>query len=89
MDLVPAGALLEGRQLCEPYIGNETKGPQIVAANVVLLVLSATAVTLRFISRKKSRAKIDWDDYLILSSLVRLRIFIESSFKGFWLSRLT
>lgn len=43
----------------------------VVAANVILLVLASTAVTLRVIARRKQRIPLKADDFLIVAALVR------------------
>ena len=44
---------------------------RVVAANVILLVLASTAVTLRVLARRKQRQPLKADDFLIVAALVR------------------
>ena len=47
------------------------KGPLVLGVSICMTVLAITAVTLRFISRRLSRADFWWDDWFILAALVR------------------
>ena len=49
---------------------NATEVPKIIAVSVVLIILSTSAVILRFISRMLSKAGLWWDDWVIVAALV-------------------
>ncbi|MCJ1405072.1 hypothetical protein MMC11_008298 [Xylographa trunciseda] len=49
---------------------NATDAPKIIAVSVVLIIISTSAVVLRFISRMLSKAGLWWDDWLIVAALV-------------------
>ncbi|PLB44174.1 hypothetical protein P170DRAFT_467920 [Aspergillus steynii IBT 23096] len=44
--------------------------PNQIAADVVGILLAVSAVAARFLSRYRSRARLNWDDYLILVALM-------------------
>jgi hypothetical protein len=49
---------------------SDTHGPAIQAVQIVMIVLAATSVTLRFISRKLGGVSFWWDDWFILAATV-------------------
>lgn len=49
---------------------NDNAASRIIAVCVVLIVLAAVAVALRFVSRWLSRAGLWWDDWTILAAMV-------------------
>ena len=49
---------------------NADMGPTMVRLCVSMMVLSTTAVVLRFVSRKVIRQPLQWDDWMILISLI-------------------
>lgn len=46
------------------------RGPFLIRTCCAMIALSATAVTLRFLSRRLSKVSLWWDDWLILIALV-------------------
>ena len=54
----------------EMHIGDNRDG-QMIAANVICLVVAYTFVMARFVSRSMIKARCGWDDWLILSATVR------------------
>ena len=46
------------------------RGPHLVRVCSAMIALSATAVAFRFLSRRLSRVRSLWDDWLILIALV-------------------
>lgn len=46
------------------------KGPIILGISILVTFLAITAVALRFLSRKLSKAQYWWDDWMILAALV-------------------
>jgi len=48
---------------------HDDRGPTVIAANVVLVILSCSAVALRFLSRKLSGAGYWYDDWVIVAAL--------------------
>ena len=48
----------------------ESKGPDIVAANLVVAILATIAVTLRLVARKTQKIGFKSDDILICLALV-------------------
>lgn len=59
-------------QLCGNAIPSlkDSRGPEIIAAIVVIMVLATLAVVLRLGSRKISAAEFGKDDFLIVLALV-------------------
>ena len=49
---------------------NDTHVPQLIASFVVSLFLAYSAIVLRLISRRLSRTRLGWDDWIIVLSLV-------------------
>ena len=49
---------------------NANASPRIIAVSIVLIVITAVIVTLRFISRWVSKAGMWWDDWTILAAMV-------------------
>ena len=49
---------------------NETLVPSLVASNTVCLILAHIAVALRFLCRRMTRVKYEYDDWLIVAGLV-------------------
>ena len=49
---------------------NANVSPRVVAVSVVLIVITAVTVTLRFVSRWVSKAGMWWDDWMILAAMV-------------------
>ena len=47
-----------------------TQAPRIIATSIVLMIISAIAVALRFIARHLSEAGLWWDDWTILGAMV-------------------
>lgn len=58
---------------------SESQTPRIIAASITLISLSTTAVILRLIARKLSRAGFWWDDWAILGALVCLSLLYFQS----------
>jgi hypothetical protein len=54
----------------DPNNINADNGPMMVQLCVSMMVLSGTAVVLRLISRRVVRQSLQWDDWVILMSLV-------------------
>lgn len=48
----------------------EDRTPEVRAILVILLPMTIIAVALRFLSRRLAKARIWWDDWLVLLSLV-------------------
>ena len=46
------------------------KGPLVLGVSILVSFLAITAVALRFLSRKLSKAHYWWDDWMILAALV-------------------
>ena len=61
---------------------NETRGPEIVAVNVVLGFLALLGVGLRLWARHIRGVPLQWSDYMILLSLVRLGLNQPSHVNG-------
>ena len=51
------------------------KGPMVLGISILLCFLAIKAVTLRFLSRKLSKAQYWWDDWMILAALVSLQFY--------------
>jgi hypothetical protein len=49
---------------------SDSHGPVIQAVQIVMIVLAASSVTLRFISRKLGGGSLWWDDWFILAATV-------------------
>jgi len=49
---------------------NENNGPTVIGVSVMLTVLSAITVALRFVSRWRIKAPLQLDDWLSIPSLV-------------------
>ena len=49
---------------------NDTLVPNVIAANVICLVLSLVAIVARFVARRLIRASFKWDDWLIVLAWV-------------------
>ena len=47
-----------------------TKDVKLIAANVIILFLSPTAVVLRLLSRRIAAVRFGWDDYTIIVAMV-------------------
>lgn len=56
---------------------NEDKGPHLARICSVMIVISAIAVVLRFLSRRVVKAPLLWDDWVILLAMVRHSTVIE------------
>ena len=54
----------------DPAFLAQSRVPQIYAAVITITVLATVAVALRFVCRWMSKARILWDDWLIVLSLV-------------------
>ena len=54
---------------------NDDRGPDLIAAYTACLALAYIAVTLRFISRRKSKNALLADDWTLVVALVRLHNF--------------
>lgn len=59
-------------------------GPKLIALSCIFSVFSIAAVVARFFAARKKKAKLWWDDWLCIPSLVRL--FFASSTPGASLS---
>lgn len=66
------GILSSARQLCISAVPSlmDSRQHQVVAIIAIFLTLAIISVFLRLISRKISKAKFWWDDYLIVLGLV-------------------
>ena len=63
-----------GLEAIETPIGTDLSQSQttrIIATSVILMILSAVAVLLRFAARKLSKAGLWWDDWTILGAMVQ------------------
>ena len=49
----------------------DNKSGSIIAASVICYTIGIIAVALRFLSRRFSKIKYEWDDWLAVSGLVR------------------
>lgn len=49
---------------------NENRGPEIISALAIMLAMAYVAVGLRFVSRRMVRAKLLYDDWVIVIGLV-------------------
>ena len=49
----------------------DDKAGSIIAANVVCYTVGIIAVALRFLSRRISKIRYEWDDWLCVAGLVR------------------
>lgn len=58
---------------------NEDKGPYLARICSVMIVISAIAVVLRFLSRRVVKAPLLWDDWVILLAMVCDSTAIEVS----------
>jgi len=50
---------------------HDDRGPDMVVSNVICISLACVAVLLRLIARRLSKAKIWFDDYMIVVALVK------------------
>ena len=50
---------------------SESRVGSIIAANVICYTIGCLAVVLRFVSRRLSNIKYEWDDWLVVAGLVR------------------
>lgn len=46
------------------------RGPHLVRVCAIAITLSAVAVALRFVSRRSSKVRLGWDDWLVFIALV-------------------
>ena len=51
-------------------VEHANKGPIVLGIFILVTFLAITAVALRFLSRKLSKAQYWWDDWMILAALV-------------------
>lgn len=56
---------------------SETQVPRILGVNIATFALACTAIVLRFISRRLSRATLWWDDWLMIPAIVRDEILMQ------------
>ena len=54
----------------EAHITDDRAG-SIIAANAICYAIGIVAVALRFLSRRISKIKYEWDDWLVVAGLVR------------------
>ena len=54
---------------------DEDRGGEVLAAIITVTVLASVGVMLRFMARYMKKAKLLWDDYLIVTALVCGRAF--------------
>ncbi len=59
---------------------SESKQPELYAALITTNVLAALAVSMRFLSRRLSRFKWWYDDWLILAAFVRHSVLLGRDF---------
>ena len=57
---------------------SESRGPQVIGADMALLALATIAVILRFISRHISKANFWWDDWVLAVALVMIEPFAKN-----------
>lgn len=50
---------------------NDNRGPEIMAAIIIVAILAALSVFLRLACRRYTKCAISWDEYFILAGLVR------------------
>lgn len=55
---------------------NDDRRKDVVIAAVVCLAVAMIAVVLRFLSRRLAKARILWDDYMIIVGLVSIMDYI-------------
>ena len=59
-------------QFSRPQDGDQNRGPVLVKVDVVFTAAAIIATFLRVSARLGSTLKVSWDDYLIVSSTVRI-----------------
>ena len=59
-----------------------TRDVKLIAANVIVLFLSPTAVVLRLLSRRIAGVRFGWDDYTIIVAMVIAGVLPIISFIG-------
>lgn len=69
-NLTRIGSIMATAGQPKPSNWNDNKTPNVIAAVVVLGLLGPTTVALRIFARRKSHAKLWWDDCLIIFAAV-------------------